>query len=295
MAAGDGAGPPATQVRAILLMLGSGAIFAFTDALAKVLTGLYPPGQIMCFRALFVLVAIAVMVSLRGGLASVRIHNWRGQVLRGLMVAGTSLTFIIALKDAPLADLTALLFVSPLILTALAPYFLGEKVGWRRRSAVAVGFCGVLLIVRPSGDVPLFALLLGLAVPVLLSFSDLLTRHLAKTDTANSMMLFSNFVMAAVGVALLPLGWVTPDWHGLAVFAAAGTLQGVAQYMLIYAFMLGETVVIAPFRYVMLVWASLYGFLMFGTVPRTETFIGAAIVIAAGLFIFHRERKHGRA
>lgn len=283
------------QLRGILYILASGAIFAFTDALAKVLTGEYPPGQILCFRAVFVLISIGVMVRLRGGLASVRIRNWRGQFLRGLMVAGTSLTFIVALKDAPLADLTALLFVAPLILTAAAPYFLGETVGWRRRVAVAVGFCGTLLIVRPSGEVPLFALLLGLMVPVLLSASDILTRHLAKTDTANGMMLFSNFMMAAVGVCLLPFGWVTPDWQGLLIFAAAGTLQGVAQYLLIYAFIHGETVVITPFRYVMLVWATLYGYLLFGTIPRTETFIGAAIVITSGLYIYYREARHGRS
>lgn len=282
------------QLRGILYILASGAIFAFTDALAKVLTGEYPPGQILCFRAVFVLISIVVMVRLRGGVASVRIRNWRGQFLRGLMVAGTSLTFIVALKHAPLADLTALLFVAPLILTAAAPYFLGETVGWRRRVAVAVGFCGTLLIVRPSGEVPLFALLLGLMVPVLLSASDILTRHLAKTDTANGMMLFSNFMMAAVGVCLLPFGWVTPDWYGLLIFAAAGTLQGVAQYLLIYAFIHGETVVITPFRYVMLVWATLYGYLLFGTIPRTETFIGAAIVITSGLYIYYREARHGR-
>lgn len=294
MAAIEPAAAAPSQLRGILFILASGAIFAFTDALAKVLTGEYPPGQILFFRTIFVLISIVVMVRLRGGVASVRIRNWRGQFLRGLMVAGTSLTFIVALKHAPLADLTALLFVAPLILTAAAPYFLGETVGWRRRAAVAVGFCGTLLIVRPSGDVPLFALLLGLMVPVLLSASDILTRHLAKTDTANGMMLFSNFMMAAVGVCLLPFGWVTPDWYGLLIFAAAGTLQGVAQYLLIYAFIHGETVVITPFRYVMLVWATLYGYLLFGTIPRTETFIGAAIVITSGLYIYYREARHGR-
>jgi drug/metabolite transporter (DMT)-like permease len=292
--AGDLAGRGGNQGRGILFMLGSGIIFAFTDALSKILTETYPAGQILCFRAAFVLVSIVVMVSLRGGLQSVRIHNWRGQVLRGLLVASTSLVFIVALKDAPLADLTALLFVSPLIVTALAPYFLGEKVGWRRRAAVAVGFCGTLLIVRPTGEVPLFALLLGLAVPVLLSFSDILTRRLARTETANAMMLFSNSMMAAAGMLLLPLGWVTPDAYGLLIFAATGTLQGIAQYMLIYAFTHGDTVTIAPFRYLMLVWATLYGYLLFGTVPRTETFIGTAIVIGAGLYIFHRESVRGR-
>jgi drug/metabolite transporter (DMT)-like permease len=285
----------ASQARGIAYILASGVIFGFTDALAKFLTGEYPPGQILCLRAMFVLISIIVMVWLRGGFASVRVHNWKGQMIRGLMVSATSLTFIIALKDAPLADLIALLFVSPLILTVLAPYFLGERVGWRRRAAVAVGFGGVLLIVRPSGDVPLFALLLGLAVPVFLTFSDIYTRYLARTENANATMLFSNFVMAGAGIALLPLGWVTPDWFGLLVFAAAGTLQGVAQYLLIYAFMHGETVVLAPFRYLMLIWAGIYGYLFFGTIPRTETFIGAAIVIAAGLYIFHREARHGRS
>lgn len=285
----------AGQMRGIVFMLISGAIFAFTDALSKVLTGVYPPGQILCFRAVFVLISIVVMMRLRGGLASVRIVNWRGQLLRGVLVAGTSLTFIVALKNAPLADLIALLFVSPLILTVLAPYFLGEQVGWRRRAAVGVGFCGTLLIVQPSGEVPFTALLLGLAVPFILSFSDIVTRRLARTETANGMMLFTNLVMAGAGIVLLPLGWVTPDWQGFLVFAAAGTLQGVAQYLLIYAFIYGETVVIAPFRYVMLLWATIYGYLLFGTVPRIETFVGAAIVIAAGLYIFHREAKHGRA
>ena len=143
MAAPDGVKPdPAlptpSYLRGIAFMVSSGAIFAFTDALAKVLTGTYPAGQIMCLRAIFVLISIVVMVKMRGGFASVRIVNWKGQLLRGLLMAGTTLTFLLALKDAPLADLFALMFVSPLILTVLAPYFLGEQVGWRRRVAVAV-------------------------------------------------------------------------------------------------------------------------------------------------------------
>lgn len=299
MAAADGgaggSAPAPNQLRGIAFMVGSGAIFAFTDALAKVLTGTYPAGQIMCLRTIFVLISILIMVRFRGGFASVRIVNWKGQLLRGVMMAATTLCFLLALKDAPLADLFALLFVSPLILTVLAPYFLGERVGWRRRLAVAVGFCGTLLIVKPTGEVPFTALMLGLAVPFFLSFSDITTRRLARTETANSLMLFSNVVMASVGLALLPFGWTTPDWQGIAIIAAMGTLQGVAQYLLIYAFVYGETVVIAPFRYLMLVWASAYGYLMFGTIPRTETVIGASIVIAAGLYILHREARHGRA
>jgi drug/metabolite transporter (DMT)-like permease len=163
MAAVEGPVGGLNQLNGILFMLSSGAIFAFTDALSKVLVNGYPPGQILCLRSLFVLVSIFVMVRLRGGIASVRIVNWRGQLLRGLFMAGTSLTFLLALRHAPLADLFALLFLSPLILTVLAPYFLREQVGWRRRAAAAVGFCGTLLIVRPTGEIPFSAMLLGLA------------------------------------------------------------------------------------------------------------------------------------
>lgn len=293
MAVPEQAAPRTNQTRGILFMLSSGAIFAFTDALAKVLVGTYPPGQMLCLRTIFVLISIVVMVRLRGGIGSVRIVNWKGQVLRGLLMTGTSLTFLLALKDAPLADLFALLFVSPLILTVLAPYFLGERVGWRRRVAVGVGFCGTLLIVQPTGEVPFSALMLGLAVPFILSFSDIVTRRLSRTETANGMMLFSNIVMAAAGVALLPFGWVPLEWNGLLILAAMGTLQGVAQYFLIYAFIHGEAVLITPFRYFMLIWVSIFGYFMFGDIPRMETVIGAAIVIAAGLYIFHREVRHG--
>ena len=291
----EGQPPSTSQLRGIAFMVSSGAIFAFTDALAKVLVSDIPPGQLLSLRTIFVLISIIVMVQWHGGLGSIRIVNWKGQLMRGLLMTGTSLTFLLALKDAPLADLFALLFVSPLILTVLAPYFLGETVGWRRRAAVAVGFCGTLLIVKPTGEVPFAALMIGLSVPFILSFSDIVTRRLAATETANGMMLFSNFVMAGVGIALLPLGWAPLDWYSLSLLAAMGTLQGVAQYLLIYAFIHGETVVITPFRYLMLVWVTIYGYLMFGDIPRLETIAGAAIVVGAGLYIFHREAKHGRA
>ena len=129
----EGQPPSTSQLRGIAFMVSSGAIFAFTDALAKVLVSDIPPGQLLSLRTIFVLISIIVMVQWHGGLGSIRIVNWKGQLLRGLLMTGTSLTFLLALKDAPLADLFALLFVSPLILTVLAPYFLGETVGWRRR------------------------------------------------------------------------------------------------------------------------------------------------------------------
>lgn len=281
----------APNTKGILCILGAGAIFSFTDAISKVMMDDYPVGEVIFFRGFFVLLVTVAAIRLQGGWRGVRIVDWRRQIARGLNIAVTGLCFMFALKQVPLANMTAMVFLSPLILTALAPYFLGERVGWRRRIAVAVGFCGVLFIINPSGGGPLWPLLLAACVPFLTSMRDILTRKLGKTDSASAMVLISTFFTVAAGAALLPLGWVTPDWQGLALFALTGGLQGVAQFLTAYAFIYGEAVVVTPFRYFMLLWATLYGYLFFAHIPEFETFIGAAIVSAAGLYIFFRERR----
>ena len=283
------------QAKGIICIIVSNGIFGLTDALSKVLTGDYPPGEILFFRSLFVLISVAVMMQVQGGRRSLRIVNWRLQLWRGGLLAVTSYIFVIALKYLPLADLTAMMFLSPIVLTALAPYFLKERVGWRRWTAVGVGFCGAMLIVRPSGDVPLWPMLLAATIPLTMSTRDIITRHLSRTDTATGMMLVSTLCVMAGGAVSLPFAWVTPTWEGMALFALTGTLQGVAQFFLVYAFIYGEAVVVAPFRYFLLLWATLYGWLFFDALPRMETILGASIVVAAGLYIFYREVRHGRA
>ena len=119
------------QIKGILCVIVSNGIFGLTDALSKVLTGSYPPGEILFFRSIFVFVSIIVMVQIRGGWGEFRIVDWQRQLIRGVLLAVTSYIFVIALKHLPLADLTAMMFLSPIVLTAMAPYFLGEKVGWR--------------------------------------------------------------------------------------------------------------------------------------------------------------------
>lgn len=281
-------------MKGILFIVVSNGIFGLTDALSKVLTGTYPPGEILFFRSVFVFVSIGVMVLAQGGWRRVRIVNWRLQLARGALLAGTSYIFVVALKHLPLADLTALMFISPLVLTAMAPYFLSERVGWRRWTAVGVGFAGSLLIIRPSGDVALWPLLLACTMPLTMSIRDIITRRLSMTDTATGMMICSTLCVMIGGLVSLPFGWVVPTWQGLGLFALTGTLQGVAQFFLVYAFIYGEAVVVAPFRYFLLLWATLYGWLFFDAIPRWETVIGASIVCAAGLYIFYREVRHGR-
>ena len=282
------------SLKGILCLITAGAILAFTDGLSKFLTGGYPPGQILFFRSIFVFIPITVMVWRKGGFRTVRIVDRHGQLLRGLFAVVTSFLFMVAIKHMPLADITAIMFATPIIMTALAPYFLGEQVGWRRWTAVIVGFGGILLMIRPSGDALLWPALLALAATFFNSFRDIATRHLSRTEDANGIMICTTGCVMLGGLCSLFFGWRTPDLQGLALFALTGALQGMGQYFLVAAFLFGQAVVVAPFRYFALIWATLYGYLLFGDIPGLNTLTGAGIVVASGLFIFYREARRRR-
>ena len=284
----------AGQIKGILCLMVASAILTFTDGLSKYLTGSYPPGEIMFFRAMFVFIPIIIMTWRNGGLASIRVVNWRGQAARGLCALTTSFMFMVAVKHLPLADITAIVFSSPIILTVLAPYFLAERVGWRRWLAVIVGFSGILVMVQPSGgNAVLWPSLLAVAATIMVAFRDIATRWLSKTDTTNAIMVCTTGCVMLGGLSTIVLGWRMPDAQGFALFALTGTLQGIGHYFLVSAFIFGEAVVVAPFRYFAMLWASMYGYLMFGDIPGMTTITGAFIVIASGLFIFYRETRRG--
>ena len=282
------------SLKGILCLITAGAILAFTDGLSKFLTAGYPPGQILFFRSVFVFIPIAIMVWRKGGFRTVLIVDRRGQLMRGLFAVITSFLFMIAIKHMPLADITAIMFATPIIMTALAPYFLGEEVGWRRWTAVIIGFSGILLMIRPSGEALFWPALLALAATFFNSFRDLATRHLSRTEDANGIMICTTACVMLGGFGSLFFAWRAPDLEGLALFALTGVLQGVGQYFLVVAFLFGEAVVVAPFRYFALIWATLYGYLMFGDIPGLDTLSGAAIVVGSGLFIFYREARKSR-
>ena len=282
------------SLKGILCLITAGAILAFTDGLSKFLTAGYPPGQILFFRSVFVFIPIAIMVWRKGGFRTVLIVDRRGQLMRGLFAVITSFLFMIAIKHMPLADITAIMFATPIIMTALAPYFLGEEVGWRRWTAVIIGFSGILLMIRPSGEALFWPALLALAATFFNSFRDLATRHLSRTEDANGIMICTTACVMLGGFGSLFFAWRAPDLEGLALFALTGVLQGIGQYFLVVAFLFGEAVVVAPVRYVALLWATLYGYLMFGDIPGLDTLSGAAIVVGSGLFIFYREARKSR-
>ena len=235
------------------------------------------------------------MVSRSGGLGSLRVNNWGGQILRGGCVLFTTFGFVMAIKVMPLADVIAIFFVSPIFGTAMAPFLLGEKVGWRRWTAVLIGFAGVLYMIKPGSNPLVWIAVFALSAAFTNSLRDIITRRLSTTETNNSIMFYSTAFVLIGGLCALPFGWKTPDLYGIGILAATGILQGVGQYFLVIAFRFGEVAVLAPFRYFNLVWAVIYGYLFFGDVPQRDIIIGGAVIVGSGLFIWWRElRVKGR-
>lgn len=280
--------------KGIALTVGGAAIITLNDAMMKWLAAFLPVGEALFVRGFLALPAILCLALLTGGLRTLRVHSWRAQLVRGLLVVGGSWFFFFSVTYMPLADVVAIGFAGPLFTTALAPFFLGETVGWRRWSAVLIGFCGVMLMVKPSGDLGLWAFLpLGGACTG--AIRDIVTRRMAASETTSATLMVTTGCVTLSGLATLPLGWQPVDMTMLAILAAAGLLLATAHYLLIAAYRFAEATLIAPFRFINLLWATLYGWLLWDEVPGPLLLLGAAIVIASNLFIYYRETKLAKA
>jgi len=282
--------PLSASIRGIVCMVIGMALLTMNNAFLKTLTGDYPPGQLIALRAAFVFIPIALIAWRSGGLGTLRIYNLRGQSIRAGFLVMTQFLMVTSLALLPLADVTALSFSGPLVITALAGPMLGESVGWRRWSAVVVGFLGVLIMVRPDPDIFRAAALLPLLAASSGALRDLVTRRISTGESSIAILCFSTSAVLLAGVVSLLFDSAPLDVNDLPVLALAGCLQGAAHFVLIEAFRHGEAAVIAPFKYTALPWAALLGFLIFGQVPDAWIIVGALPVVCSGLYILHRER-----
>ena len=282
--------PLSASIRGIVCMVIGMALLTMNNAFLKTLTGDYPPGQLIALRAAFVFIPIALIAWRSGGLGTLRIYNLRGQSIRAGFLVTTQFLMVTSLALLPLADVTALSFSGPLVITALAGPMLGESVGWRRWSAVVVGFLGVLIMVRPDPDIFRAAALLPLLAASSGALRDLVTRRISTGESSIAILCFSTSVVLLAGVVSLLFDRAPLDMNDLPVLALAGCLQGAAHFVLIEAFRHGEAAVIAPFKYTALPWAALLGFLIFGQIPDAWIIVGALPVVCSGLYILHRER-----
>jgi len=278
--------------------LGLGALafglFSMMDALVKWLSATYPVPQILVGNALFALVPVGVMVARRGGLPQLRTRRLGLHLVRGLLGTTAGFLAFFAFSRLPLADAYAIIFATPLLITALSVPILGEAVGWRRWSAVVVGFVGVLIMLRP-GVAPMGAgSLAALGAACASACAILLVRKLSITETTTSIAFYSNLVAVLLIGAVFGSAFIVPTPVDLALMAASGLIGGSALLVLIAAYRRSPAALVAPFQYTQMLWAIALGALIWSDLPEPVMLLGAAIVAVSGLFILYRETALGR-
>src|SRR5581483_329979 len=192
----------------------------------------------------------------------------------------------------PLADVTTYYLATPIFVTALSAIFLREQVGWRRWSAIGIGFCGVVIALRPSAQSISWPAMIALVGSMSCSCSLLATRLLRATP--DIVLASGQFASGLVfGLAIAPFGWVTPTWSSLGPFFAAGAISVCALLCVNRSLKLAPASTVVPYQYTMIIWAVIFGYAVFGDVPSPSMALGALIIIGAGLYIFLREREIG--
>ena len=288
---------PALQPRrAALLMLVSVALFALMDAGLKTLSAHYPPFQVAAMRGLSSLPLVLGWALASAGAGALLRVRWPLHLVRGVLGIVMMASFVYALKRLPLSTAYSIFFVAPLLITALSVPILGEHVGPRRWTAIAIGLLGVLVVLRPTGEGVLT--LAGLAVLVAAfgyAVSAILVRVLARTDSTQATT-FWLLALMALGAGLLAWpGWVPLRGEHAAIIAGIGIAGALGQYTITEAFRSGEASLVAPLEYSALVWGVLLDLSLWGVLPDGLTWLGAAIIVGSGLYLIRRERVHAEA
>lgn len=268
--------------------------YALSDAAAKVLTQSLPPFQVVWFRQLGLL-TVALWFLARRGPSILRTGRPVLQLSRGLVAALSSSSFIFAVSHVPLADAVAVSFVAPFFVTVMGALLLRETVGLRRWGAIAVGFLGMLIVVRPGFGVFHPAMLLVVAAAGLFSIRQILSRLLGPVDQIVTTIAYTSLASTALLTVPMVLVWQTPDAPRQILFLAMlAATAGAGEVLVIRALDLTEAVVLAPLQYTMILWSTGLGWLLFAQLPDRWTLIGAAIIVASGIYTVHRERLADR-
>jgi len=292
---------------------------SINDMLIKRLSGDYPLHEIVFVRSVIGIAFSLVLVQFEGGLAILRTATPGLHLLRGLLVVVANMTFFAALAALPLVSATALFFVAPLLITALSIPLLGEKVGPRRIGAVVVGFCGVLVMLRPGSAMPEGApdrlvLLLPVAAALAYALMQILTRRLGIASKASAMAVYiqGTFVVVSLGfwavagdgryaagvenesLQFLLRAWRWPAEADQALFLLLGCVSAVIAYSLSQAYRSAAAATVAPFEYVALPLAVMWGWTIWGDLPDVRVTLGIALIVGAGLYVFMREKRRRR-
>jgi drug/metabolite transporter (DMT)-like permease len=234
------------------------------------------------------------MVAAGGGVRLLATRRLGGHVVRSVVGVGALLMFFYAFANMKPADVVAIGFAAPLIITALSVPLLGEQVGWRRWTAVAVGFAGVVLVVDPGAGVLDPAAVVALAATLCYALTVIVIRKLSETESSTAIVFYFSVIATLVCGAMMPFLWVTPSLPHLALLALIGLLGGSAQYVMVEAFRRAPVSLLAPFDYTAIFWSLGFGYFIFGETASAEMLAGVAVIAGSGLYILRREAVRAR-
>jgi len=294
--------PPAPSdriLRAIVSTIIAMACFSVLNAMSKSLSmGGYPVIEVIWSRYFFAFLFMLAMFLPRSGRKLFSIRRLDTQVVRGLLLFFSSYLFFHGVVYLPLATAAAISLSSPIIVTALSARLLKEPVGPRRWAAVAVGFVGALIVVRPGHEAFDWHVLLIVASTVCSSFYQLFSRRYGQSERPDASATVATIVGTVAATPFVPFDWVAPlsTWHAL-LFVGMGIMAGTGHYFLTIAYSQAPAAVVTPFNYTQLIGSALLGYAVFHDFPDVWTWVGAAVIIASGLYIGYREhlRHRGKA
>jgi drug/metabolite transporter (DMT)-like permease len=268
-------------------------LFALNSAIGKWLVAKYPVGEFMLIRSSFTLLFLSPFIWRAGRAAFAKAPKPGVQLLRVVLSSLEVAMFFWAVSYLPLADTTTFYLAGPIYVTALSVLLLRERVGWRRWTAVLIGFTGVVIALRPSSSSFTLPALIALSGSITYALVLITTRALRET---NDVVLMATYFIGAVafGLATVPFGWVPPTGYDLLCLAGVGFANIVAQFCVIRSLKLASASVVVPYQYTLIIWSVVFGWLMFAELPDSYTVAGAAIIVAAGLYIFWREQVKAR-
>jgi drug/metabolite transporter (DMT)-like permease len=285
------------NLRGIIGITAANLLFLINDTLIKLASDELSLGQILFLRGLFATALLIPIAYAAGVMKHLRLLWHWALALRTVAEIFSAILFILALFNMPIGNINAILQVVPLMVTACAALFLGEQVGWRRWAAIGVGFAGVMIVIRPGLAGFDAWSLVALASMLFITIRDLATRMMPRGIPTLLVALVTAIAVGLTGPVYSAAAgetWVAPSGHAVLLIGGA-TVFLIGGYLLAVDFMRhGDIAVVAPFRYIVVLWAIIVGYLVWGEVPDAAMIIGTALVIASGIYTIHRERKVAR-
>jgi drug/metabolite transporter (DMT)-like permease len=271
------------------MILGSTLLVA-NDAVTKWLTQDYPISQVWCLRTLFALVPIIILAPRYGGYRTLLPKRTGSQLVRAVFFLLTTLLIVTGLSLLPLPQMVAIVFSSPIFIAVLSPIFLQERVSIARWLAIAIGFLGVLIILRPDPNTVGIASLIAVGASLSSAIRDLVTRQISRTENSLSILFCSSLFVIVIGLTASPwLDWIEIQSSGWMLLLINGILNGAAHFLVIEAFRLGEASIVAPYKYSALIWGALLGFIIWGNVPDFWIIGGGALIVVSGLLLLREK------